>query len=109
MRFSLIPREMKFFDMFDEAAAIISRAAGKFLDMVTEFDRLIARSNDLKLEEHACDEVVGRIISSLDQSFITPFDREDIHTLAASLDDILDNMEETAQIGRASCRERMSV
>src|SRR5437660_47361 len=96
MRFSLIPREMKFFDMFDEAAAIISRAAGKFLDMVTEFDRLIARSNDLKLEEHACDEVVGRIISSLDQSFITPFDREDIHTLAASLDDILDNMEETA-------------
>ena len=39
MRFSLIPREMKFFDMFDEAAAIISRAAGKFLDMVTEFDR----------------------------------------------------------------------
>ena len=96
MRFSLIPREMKFFDMFDEAAAIISRAAGKFLDMVTEFDRLVARSNDLKLEEHACDEVVGRIISSLDQSFITPFDREDIHTLAASLDDILDNMEETA-------------
>jgi len=96
MRFSLIPREMKFFDMFDEAAAIISRAAGKFLDMVTEFDRLVARSNDLKLEEHACDEVVGRIIRSLDQSFITPFDREDIHTLAASLDDILDNMEETA-------------
>jgi len=63
---------------------------------VTEFDRLVARSNDLKLEEHAYDEVVGRIISSLDQSFITPFDREDIHTLAASLDDILDNMEETA-------------
>jgi len=96
MRFHLIPREMKFFDMFDEAAAVLTRAAGKFLDMVTEFDRLTARSNELKHEENACDEIVERIIQALDRSFITPFDREDIHSLATSLDDILDNMEETA-------------
>lgn len=96
MRFSLLPREERFFDMFDEAAIIISRAAGKFLAMVTEFDRLESRSNELRHEEHACDEVVGRIIKALDRSFITPFDREDIHTLATRLDDILDNMEETA-------------
>jgi uncharacterized protein len=96
MGFSLIPKEHKFFDLFDEAAAIISRAAGKFLDMVTEYDRLAARGNELKLEERACDEVVGRIIKALDRSFITPFDREDIHTLASKLDDIMDNMEETA-------------
>ena len=44
MRFSLIPRETKFFDMFDEVAAIQTRAAGKFLDMVKEHDRLDARS-----------------------------------------------------------------
>src|SRR5216684_1620175 len=96
MGFSLIPREQKFFDLFDEAAAIISRAAGKFLDMVTEYDRLPARGNEMKLEERACDEVVGRIIKALDRSFITPFDREDIHTLATSLDDVLDTMEEAA-------------
>jgi predicted phosphate transport protein (TIGR00153 family) len=48
------------------------------------------------MEEHACDDVVGRIIKALDRSFITPFDREDIHNLAAKLDDVLDNMEETA-------------
>ena len=96
MRFSLIPREMKFFDMFDEAAAIVTRASAKFLEMVTKFDRLAERSNDLKKEEHEGDEVVGRIIQALDKSFITPFDREDIHTLATSLDDVLDNMEETA-------------
>jgi uncharacterized protein Yka (UPF0111/DUF47 family) len=96
MGFSLIPREEKFFDLFEEAAAIISRAAGKFLDMVTELDRLSARGNELKLEERACDDVIGRIIKALDRSFITPFDREDIHTLAAKLDDVLDNMEETA-------------
>jgi uncharacterized protein Yka (UPF0111/DUF47 family) len=39
---------------------------------------------------------VGRIIKALDRSFITPFDREDIHSLASRLDDVLDNMEETA-------------
>lgn len=96
MRFSLFPREEKFFDMFDEVATVISRASGKFLDMVTEYDRLTARSNELKHEERAGDELVERIIQALDRSFITPFDREDIHALATSLDDILDNMEETA-------------
>jgi predicted phosphate transport protein (TIGR00153 family) len=96
MRFSLIPREEKFFDMFDDASATLTRAAGKFLDMVTQFDRLSARSNELKHDETACDEIVERIIQALDTSFITPFDREDIHALATSLDDILDNMEETA-------------
>jgi uncharacterized protein len=96
MGFSLIPREEKFFDLFDEAAAILTRASGKFLDMVTEFDRLSARGNEMKLEERACDEIVARIVKALDRSFITPFDREDIHTLATKLDDILDNMEETA-------------
>lgn len=96
MRFNWIPREEKFFDMFEEAAAILTRASGKFLDMVTEFDRLAARSNEIRFEEHACDEIVGRIIKALDLSFITPFDREDIHTLATMLDDVLDHMEETA-------------
>jgi predicted phosphate transport protein (TIGR00153 family) len=96
MRFSLLPREEKFFDLFDEVGAIISRASGKFLDMVMAFDRLKARAQELKLEERACDEVVERIVKALDRSFITPFDREDIHSLASKLDDVLDNMEETA-------------
>jgi uncharacterized protein Yka (UPF0111/DUF47 family) len=96
MGFSLIPREMKFFDMFDEAAAILLRASDKFLDMVTKFDQLAERSDEIKREESAGDAVVERIIKALDRSFITPFDREDIHTLASRLDDVLDNMEETA-------------
>jgi len=96
MRFSLIPREEKFFDMFDEASALLNQAADSFLAMVTHFDRLVERSNEIKQQEHACDEVVGRIIQSLDRTFITPMDREDIHTLATRLDDVLDNMEETA-------------
>ncbi len=96
MRFSLIPREEKFFDMLDEASTVLNRASDKFLDMVIKFDRLQERSNEIKEEEHACDKVVERIIKALDRTFITPLDREDIHTLATRLDDILDNMEETA-------------
>jgi predicted phosphate transport protein (TIGR00153 family) len=96
MRFSLIPREEKFFDMFDEASAVLIRAADKFLAMVTQFDRLQERSHELREEEHACDKIVERIIMALDRTFITPLDREDIHSLATRLDDILDNMEETA-------------
>ncbi len=96
MRFSLIPREEKFFDMFDEAAAVMTAAAAQFLALVTQFDNLPARSNEMKKLERACDHVVERIIQALDRSFITPFDREDIHKLATSLDDVLDNMEETA-------------
>ena len=96
MRFSLIPREMKFFDMFDEVGAIIARAAGRFMEMVTTFDNLHERGRAIKADEEACDVTVEKIIKALDLSFITPFDREDIHTLATSLDDVVDNIEETA-------------
>lgn len=95
MRF-LLPQDAKFFDLFDEAAATLTRAAGKFLDLVVQFDDLEQRTRELKQEETWADDIVGRIIQALDRTFITPFDREDIHTLATSLDDVLDNMEETA-------------
>ncbi len=96
MRFSLIPREMKFFDMYDEFASTITGAGKKFHEMVTSFDRLEIRSHELKRDEDACDASVEKIIKALDRTFITPFDREDIHTLATSLDDIMDNMEKTS-------------
>jgi predicted phosphate transport protein (TIGR00153 family) len=96
MRFSLIPREMKFFDFFDEVAVVISRAAGKFLDMLTNFDSLPARGIDIKKDEEDCDAIIERMLKALDRTFITPIDREDIHTLATTMDDIMDNLEETA-------------
>ena len=96
MRFSLIPRELKFFDMFDEFAATLTQAAKKFHEMVTVFDKLEIRSHELKRDEDACDASVEKIIKALDRTFITPFDREDIHTLATSMDDVMDNMEKTS-------------
>src|SRR5829696_5351051 len=94
--FNLIPREARFFDMFDETVAHLTGAAGKFLTMVTAFDNLHARAQEMKQEEETCDDLVGKIIKSLDRTFITPFDREDIHSLARSLDDVMDKMEETS-------------
>jgi uncharacterized protein Yka (UPF0111/DUF47 family) len=96
MRFSLLPREMRFFDMFEEVAATIQNAAVKFLEMVTVFDNLAERAQQIKQDEELCDVQVEKIIKALDRSFITPFDSEDIHTLATKLDDILDHLEETA-------------
>ena len=96
MRFSLIPKEMKFFELFNQTTAGISAAAAKFVDMVVKFDELPRRGQDLKNDEDSCDRLVEKTIKALDRSFITPFDREDIHTLATSLDDVMDNLEEAA-------------
>src|SRR5262245_51831346 len=96
MRFSLIPRETKFFDLFDEITAVLSRASAKFLDMMTRFDDLAARGIDIKKDEEDCDAIIERMLKALDRTFITPFDREDIHSLATRMDDIMDNLEETA-------------
>ena len=96
MRFSLIPREHKFFDQFDDVTNIIVTAAKTFAELVEHFDFRERRMNELRELEHKCDMAVERILKSLGRTFITPFDREDIHTLATSLDDVLDNMEEAA-------------
>src|SRR5579864_8508460 len=92
----LLPREEKFFDLFDQVADILANAAQQFLDMVSMFDKLAERAEQLKQSEHAGDLVIERIMKALDRSFVTPLDREDIHALATSLDDVLDNMEETS-------------
>ena len=80
-----------------ELAAILVRASERFLEMVTHFDRLTERAEKLRLEEHAGDEAVSRILQSLDRTFITPFDREDIHELTSHLDDILDGIQAAAE------------
>lgn len=92
----LIPHEEKFFDLFDETSEIVLHASEKFLDMLTHFDRLETRAEELREDEHRGDLMVERIIKALDRSFITPMDREDIHSLAKAMDDVLDNMEETS-------------
>jgi len=90
MIFNFIPKEFNFFDLFDkqidcaiEAAAHLKETVGKgFVD-----EAALKKMQDI---EHKGDEAAHLIIDRLDKSFITPFDREDIHSLAKEMDDIAD-------------------
>ena len=90
MAFSLIPREEKFFDLFEQQVKSLMEAAATFLELVNDWKPnhpAIARLRDL---EHECDITTHEIMDKLNRTFVTPFDREDIHSLAKELDDVVD-------------------
>jgi uncharacterized protein len=90
MKFSLLPKEYQFFDLFDKMAVDATDAARCFKEFAVagSFD---ARANDKmrSIEEH-CDESTHEIIDRLNRTFITPFDREDIYSLAHEFDSVVD-------------------
>jgi predicted phosphate transport protein (TIGR00153 family) len=86
----LIPRETKFFELFAELSGYLTEGA-KLLRSILEDPRdLERRVQEVQDVEHKGDKATHAIITKLNQTFITPFDREDIHRLASSLDDVLD-------------------
>lgn len=90
MSFRLLPKEFEFFDMFDKLALLAVDASLYFKSLTIEgnfHDQSISRMQDL---EHAADDVTHDIINKLNKTFITPFDREDIHALAHEMDSIID-------------------
>jgi predicted phosphate transport protein (TIGR00153 family) len=88
MRF--FPKSIDFFEIFDKVAANISNAAGLFVSLVETFDNIAARANEIHELEQGGDILTHDIMKNLHKTFITPIDREDIHALASTLDDILD-------------------
>jgi len=88
----LIPRETKFFEMFVEIAGNLVDGARVLSDLLDNYDyeRLPREIERIKEIEHHGDDMTHRLLVKLNQTFITPFDREDIHLLASSLDDVLD-------------------
>jgi predicted phosphate transport protein (TIGR00153 family) len=96
VRLPLVPRERRFYDLFEQQAAAIV-AAGEILQIVlgNGCDRE-ARQAEIKEWEHRGDEVTHEIIRTLNRTFVTPFDREDIYALSSGLDDILDYVDEVA-------------
>jgi predicted phosphate transport protein (TIGR00153 family) len=88
----LIPRETKFFDMFAEVANNLVAGAKVLSDCLHHYDyeKLPLVVEKIKQIEHQGDDMTHRILIKLNQTFITPFDREDIHLLTSSLDDVLD-------------------
>jgi len=92
----LIPHDTKFFDLFAELSGNLT-AGGKLLRSILEDPRdLPLRVEQMQAIEHKADKATYSIITKLNQTFITPFDREDIHRLASALDDVLDFMNAAA-------------
>ena len=85
-----IPKEVKFFDLFDQAAALLVESAKALEVMMGDMQHAERHSIAIKDIEHRCDEITHRTMDMLHQTFITPLDREDIHQLICKLDDVVD-------------------
>lgn len=94
--FNLIPREMAFFEMFKKAAHNMIEGGRLLKDMMEDFRSPVEQARRIKDIEHIGDSITHDIALKLNQTFITPLDREDIHGLASVLDDILDLIEAVA-------------
>ncbi|MET0511025.1 MAG: DUF47 family protein [Thermoleophilaceae bacterium] len=98
MRLSSViaPRDREFFDLFEEAGGNILRAAGLLEEMLRDFPERNELARDILICEQDGDRITHDIIQRLNQTFVTPIDREDIYALASGMDDIVDFIEEVA-------------
>jgi hypothetical protein len=97
MTFRLLPKDVKFFHLFVEDGEILERAGRRLREMVDRFDRLDERVTEIQALEKAGDEIDREINRRLEDAFVTPFDREDIHELTVRLDDVLDGIQAIAE------------
>ena len=95
-RISFVPKEGKFFDLFEESARNVVKTANCFAEMIDKWDDVSARARQVKELEHDGDEITHRIVALLNSTFITPIDREDISHLTEHLDDVADCIEDAA-------------
>jgi predicted phosphate transport protein (TIGR00153 family) len=95
-RISLVPKERVFFDLFTESGQNTLRTAKLLRDMLAKWPEDSGLARDILKAEQKGDRVTHDIVHRLNQTFVTPLDREDIYALATQLDDIVDYIEETA-------------
>ena len=93
---SLVPREQRFYDLFEQQASVLVSAGVLLKETLEDAGDLSARRREIKDLERQGDKVTYETVRSLNETFVTPFDHEDISALAAGLDDILDYIEEVA-------------
>jgi uncharacterized protein len=96
VRFRLIPREERFYDLFVNDAVNMVGTARLLEAMLREYDRIEERAAEIRNAEHAGDEITHDIGHRVESTFVTPFDREDIIALISGLDDVVDFIEEVA-------------
>src|SRR5688572_8603247 len=97
MGLRLFTRNEQFFDLFDESAARIVEVARAFQGLLQEPDRFRENARAVKELEHQTDKVTHRALEMLYSTYLTPIDREDIHSLVTRLDDVVDYIDACAQ------------
>lgn len=98
MGFSFLPREEQYFSLFIKMSEKIQEASAILAEMLrAPDDQFDSFSKRIKAVEHECDEIAHSVTTKLNKSFITPFDREDIYTLAMALDDVCDYIDASAR------------
>ena len=100
MAFRLIPREARFYDDFNALAEQIRHGARLLLDMLEPSRPIWDKADEIKEVEHKCDFLTHEVLQRLNRTFVTPIDREDIHALARSLDDVMDAIDASAALIR---------
>ncbi len=95
---NLLPKEEQYFDLFSQMTLYISSAARELKEMLADKNHDYTEyAQRIKGLEHACDELTHSIVTRLNKSFITPFDREDIYMMSSALDDIVDLIDDAAK------------
>jgi uncharacterized protein len=92
----LIPRDTAFFDLFDQQAQLMVRAAKVLAQVFDDFENLKAHADTLDKLEDEADEVTHELQNRVDETFITPLDKEDMRALSSGLDDVVDQIEAAA-------------
>ncbi|MCC7302241.1 MAG: DUF47 domain-containing protein [Bacteroidia bacterium] len=95
----LLPRDRKFFPLFEKASGNLLAISKVLVEMINtaDLEKRRALIKEIERLEHVGDGVTHEIFNELSANFITPFDREDIHTLVSSLDDIVDYIHGSAK------------
>ncbi|HZD71465.1 MAG TPA: DUF47 family protein [Actinomycetes bacterium] len=98
MRLRIFPRDESFYELFEASGDNLAEAARLLLDMVEDFVDPEMKAKRLTDCEHEGDRLTHAILSRLNSTFVTPFDREDIYALAGNLDDVVDSLESAADM-----------
>jgi uncharacterized protein len=97
----LLPNDERFYDLFEGSVKKVVQGAVELEDLIKDFRDVPVRAKQIKDTEHEGDVITHETIEMLNRTFITPLDREDIHDLITSLDDVLDYIE--------ACAERLNL
>ena len=95
--FNLLPRDTVFFDLFEGMSGHAVQVAKHLEQLARSFPDISSAIQRIREEEHQADTLAHQALDRLDRTFITPFDREDIHTLVGELDDIIDGVDALAK------------